>query len=616
MSPYPTRWAVERGLLVAVTLAMALGASAALELEAGRLLFVGAGFVSALLVGLAWYRGEVSAREVLVVAVLLRLVAFPLLPGLSDDGFRYLWDGLLQAEGLSPYAFRPSDPALSTFREGPLYEYLNSKGYYSVYPPAAQLVFLLGGVFGWPAGWYVLKAVFVGLEMAGVWALVRMAPARWALLYAWHPLVVVEVAGQAHTEAGMVGVLLLSVLAARRERPRSAIAALTVAGWFKLYPLALLPFLLRRVGWRHGWVAGAVSLVLCAPYAHVDVLAHVAESLDLYVRSFEFFAGPYYALKYLGYALIGEDVSKALGPALRAVFLVGLGVLFWADRGRRLSLPGVWLVALTMLWATATTVHPWYLLGVLALLPLMHRREGHWQAGWHVLALGAMGTYLFYSHGLVVYWTAVWAGWLGWLALLVYNPLLQQVLESRGRQKWKRLETHAPPCRRLLDLGAGEGYVGRAAQRATHAEVVLADVADFNRTPLPLVVYDGRRLPFEDDAFDVTLLVFVLHHATDPAVVLREARRVTRHRVLVLESVFEGTWDRWWLGVADRLANRLRGGNVMRDQEQHLQFRRASEWRRMFVKTGFRIAVEEQRGGWWHRQHLFVLTQDYPLLQC
>ena len=94
MSGRATRWWAERGLLVAASLALVLGAAA--ESPAGRVLFVVAGGGMSLLVGLAWYRDEVGMREALVVAALLRLIAFPLLPGLSDDGFRYLWDGLLQ----------------------------------------------------------------------------------------------------------------------------------------------------------------------------------------------------------------------------------------------------------------------------------------------------------------------------------------------------------------------------------------------------------------------------------------------------------------------------------------------------------------------------------------
>lgn len=615
-----TRWWVERVLLAAATLAMVLGAAAPAEDEAGRVLFVGASVLSILLVGLAWHQGDVTTSEALGVAVLLRLLAFPLLPGLSDDGFRYLWDGLVQTEGLNPYALRPSDPTLEALRDPGQYDHLNSADYYSVYPPSSQLVFWVGGWatgLGWTVGWYTIKVVFVAIELAGVWALSRMVPARLLVLYAWHPLAVIEVAGQAHTEAGMVGFLLLGLLAYQQQWPRTAVGLLTVAGWFKLYPLLLLPFLLRRVGWRYAWAGGAVSLALLAPYVHPSALTHGAESLDLYVRSFEFYAGPYLALKEVGAGLTGEDWSKSLGPALRTLFLIGVAARYFADQRRNWPFVHVCLFVFGLLWATATTVHPWYLLGVLALLPLvLTERPGRVQnlhaAAWIWLILIALGTYLFYSHGEAIYWTTVWIGWGGWAVGLLTAMLLRglpRLMRRRARRKWRWFAPHAGTPRRLLDLGAGEGYVGSVARDATGAEVMLADVVDFNRTDLPHIVYDGKRLPFADHAFDVTLLVFVLHHARDAAEVLREVRRVTTTRVLVIESVFERMWERRWLETADRLANRLRSGGRMRGQEDFLHVRRVADWREVFAAQGFRVVGEDRRGGWWHRQHLFVLER-------
>ncbi len=610
-------WWAERGALVAATVVMAMGAATTTDAETGRVLFVVAGLVCAGLVGLAWKRGAVSTGEVLAVAVLLRLIAFPLLPGLSDDGFRYVWDGLLQAKGINPYLQRPAD--LGEAFEATLYPLLNSADYYSVYPPASQLVFFLGGVaasWGWPVGWYGIKAAFVGMEFGGVWALSRMVSARALLLYAWHPLVVIEVAGQAHTEAGMVGGLLLAVWAWRRRRPIVSVAALTVAGWFKLYPLALLPFLLRRTGWRYAWVAVVTSALLLLPYASPSVPAHIAESLDLYVRSFEFNAGPYFALKQLGYVLTEADQSKVLGPALRVVFLLCLAGLFLADGRRRWPVAWVWLAAVGLLWATATTVHPWYLLGILALLPLTLGEHASTVARFHAaawlwLSVVAFGTYLFYTFGDIAYWPVVWIGWGGWAVLMGVaggSAALPAIMRRRARSKWRWLRPYVGTPDRLLDLGAGEGYVGECAARDTGAEVTLADVVDFNRSTLPLVMYDGRRLPFEDASFDVTLLVFVLHHAEDPDAVLREARRITRRRVLVVESVYETPWEHRWLEAADRIANRLRSGGRMRAQEEHLGFRPAAAWAEAAREAGFVVEHEVQRGNGLHRQHLIVLA--------
>jgi ubiquinone/menaquinone biosynthesis C-methylase UbiE len=97
------------------------------------------------------------------------------------------------------------------------------------------------------------------------------------------------------------------------------------------------------------------------------------------------------------------------------------------------------------------------------------------------------------------------------------------------------------PGDRVLDVGAGDCRLDLLLQRDPGCEVVPVDVADCNRTELPLTLFDGRRLPFADDSFDVVLLVFVLHHAEDPRAVLMEARRVSRRQVIVFEDV-NVTW--------------------------------------------------------------------------
>ena len=219
-----------------------------------------------------------------------------------------------------------------------------------------------------------------------------------------------------------------------------------------------------------------------------------------------------------------------------------------------------------------------------------------------------LGTYLFYTHGAAPYWTAVGLGWTGWAGLIASAAALAALpalMRKRARGKWAWLRPHAVTPGRVLDLGAGDGFVGEAVARSSDAEVVLADVLDFNRTDLPLVRTDGRRLPFGDRAFDTTLLTFVLHHAADPVAVLREARRVTRGRVLVLESIAETPWDRVWLPFADRLANRLRSGGRM--EEAHLHFGTPEAWRARFAAAGFGVAAEERRGQVLHKRHLFVL---------
>jgi ubiquinone/menaquinone biosynthesis C-methylase UbiE len=96
------------------------------------------------------------------------------------------------------------------------------------------------------------------------------------------------------------------------------------------------------------------------------------------------------------------------------------------------------------------------------------------------------------------------------------------------------------PHERVLEIGAGNGLVAEMLQTKTGAQFTLLDVVDYNRSQLPLHVYDGKMLPFEANAFDTTMLVFVLHHNPDPRPVLHEALRVSKQNVLIVENDVRG----------------------------------------------------------------------------
>ncbi len=550
--------------------------------------------------------GRLSLPVVLGAAVLARAFLIPLPPVLSDDAYRYLWDGLLQIEGVNPYLFVPSASGLSQFRDTWIFPLLNSADYYTVYPPVSQFVYAFGALFQQPeslSGFYAIKAVMLSADLGAVYLLSRLVPPRQLVWYAWHPLVWLEFAGQAHQEALMIFFLVVCYVLLQQERGRSAVGALTLAGWVKLYPFLLLPFLLRRTRWRYVWIVGAVTVLAWAPYAHPDIISNLLDSLELYVQLFEFNAGPYYGAKYVMYFWTGADWSKTLGPMFAVLF--GGAWLGYAlsDYRRQWRWPTVVVVVFGTYLALSTTVHPWYVTGVLAFIPLLQRKNYAWP--W--LGLWSIGTYLFYQGG--PYWTFIWIGWSGWAVLLAARQLpalLDAVIEQRAEVKWQRLAPYVPEnSGSLLDLGAGEGYVGRRAANHTGAEVVLADLIDMNRTGLPFVTFDGRELPVDDDRFDTTLLVYVLHHARDADHLLDEARRVTNERIVILESVYENAFDRWTLTVLDHMANSLR---FMRNRTgvKCVKLRTADQWIERLEEIGH-LAHVERLGRFPHKQVLLVV---------
>lgn len=374
-------------------------------------------------------RTTVSTRQLWMGAVLFRLAALPMLPSLSDDGYRYLWDGVVAAEaGVSPYAYRPDAPELQAWQSEPIYDRMNSPAYYSVYPPASQLVFRAAASvyepLGWAASWWLLKAILVVVELGGVVVLVRLVGATAAAVYAWSPLAVFEIAGQGHTEALVVGGLALVLLPGRSRLPLRSIGA-TVAGLAKLYPLALMPATWRREGARGVLASGLLVLGLGALVWTPDAFDHARQSLGLFFGTFDLYAGPYRLLKALAYPLAGAEAGRVASLILGGGFVAVAGWAIAVDDGTERGLRLVSSAVVVTVLITASTLHPWYALPVLLMLPLSQSQTWVlWVAAWSTT------TYIGYEWA-PAFDLATLIGW-GGGALLVLRPRWIQPASGHG----------------------------------------------------------------------------------------------------------------------------------------------------------------------------------------
>jgi len=592
--------------LMASVLALSLAAQDRTHLDLVMGL-VAAGSLCALTL---WWLDTQSTRAVLFYAVLVRLVLFHLPPSLSDDAYRYVWDGQVQSHGINPYRFAPQDPALAFLQEEPIFELLNSPAFYSVYPPVSQLIFHAGAQLTGSDGWaahYAIKLILILAELLAVFLLGRMVTARYLILYALNPLVLLETAGQAHTESMLILLLVLAVLFHRRGQGGLTSIALGAAGWVKLFPFFFLPLLWRRYKWGGVWPGLVGAGVLALPFAAPYVIANAGASLDLYARYFEFNAGLYYTVKEFMRLLTDEDWSKQLGPLLRNLFLAGLPLLYALDYKFKWTLPRAMLILTGSYLVLTTTVHPWYLLSVIFLAALIQRPAWHWL--W--LGFCSVGTYQLYAGG--PYWSFVVLGWGGWLALGLWRhgpSALQGILKVHAWLKFRHIRRYLPRHSRpvsVLDLGGAEGYVGQHVHRRLNAQVTLADIANMNRCNLPFEIVESDRLPWDSGRFDIVVLYFVLHHAERPEAVAREALRVCQGHVLIVESVVQSRASLRILLFLDRAANRLRAWRSMKAQERFLRFRMADEWAVLFEKLDGRLLAQERRGWGPLRSALYVV---------
>lgn len=225
----------------------------------------------ALAAGLVWRAPRRASRSTLAVVVvfaaLFRLSILFAPPLLSDDVYRYIWDGRVQAARINPYRYVPADDALKFLRDDRVYPNINRRDFApTIYPPLAQMIFFLAARVSESVVW--MKALMILFEAAGLYALSALLasfklPRERVLLAAWHPLMVWEIAGSGHLDALVVAFVAFALVAHRSGRESLTGALLASAVLVKLFPLVLFPAFYRRRSWR---LPLAFCFVLVAGY--------------------------------------------------------------------------------------------------------------------------------------------------------------------------------------------------------------------------------------------------------------------------------------------------------------------------------------------------------------
>ena len=248
-----------------------------------------------------------------VAALLMRLCGVLAGPLLSDDVFRYVWDGRVWAAGINPYIHAPASPMLAHLRDAIIWPHINHPDIPTIYPPLAQLVFLITAMMGW--GVTGLKAIFVGVELGCMglaatsfrrlgWSSRRIIAAL--LVVALNPLMVIETAWSGHLDVLACWPLALGFLWVERlHHARSARArafamgtAGVLLGWSigaKLLGVILLPLCATKARflWGIGIVITALGLTFVSALPLLKAGGEMTTGFRTYAASWRHNDGPF-----------------------------------------------------------------------------------------------------------------------------------------------------------------------------------------------------------------------------------------------------------------------------------------------------------------------------------
>ena len=369
-------------------------------------------------------------------ALLFRLTLLASTP-ISDDIYRYVWDGRVQLAGINPYLYAPEAPQVAHLRDA-LYAGINHKDVSTIYPPLAQFFFRL--VCTLQPSLVAMKSGLVLADLLLVLLLVRILRQRGqdprrVLLYAWNPLAVIEIAGSGHLDVLAVLLLFSALYWLEAGRRTAAVWAGAGALLAKFLPALALPLFWkplrgqRRLLW---WLPLLIGLGFL-PYAGAGM--QLFAGLQTYLLKWRF-NDAFFSLCYelLKDPALAQDEAALQQAKLVCAALLGL-VLLWACWRSADPYQGAFAILGAYVLLTPT-LHPWYLIWVLPFFALFP------SPAWLFLSASI---FLAYDVLSVYSRTGLWeeSPWVLWAEYLPFYLLLLCQFLYRSLKKRQRNFLHS-----------------------------------------------------------------------------------------------------------------------------------------------------------------------------
>lgn len=331
-----------------------------------------------------------------VVAFLSRAIFIFAIPNLSQDFYRFIWDGRMILEGLNPYLYTPESFMITNgpFPVNQAQELYTGMGelngsHFTNYPPLNQLCFVLASLVSSQhilGAVITLKLIIIAADFGTFFFGKRLLkhlniPVKQLFWYLLNPFIIIELTGNLHFEGLMIFFLVWSVylLHVNKWKWAGVVFALSVS--VKLIPLLFLPLLLfyfvsasksmkqaliKSIGFYS--IVGLTTLLLFAPFFSLEFINNYTQTIALWFNNFEFNASIYYLAREIGYWFTGYNQIAIIGKILPLfVVLFVIGLTFFRRKLTTEKLIVHMLFAFSIYLFLSTTVHPWYIATLLIL---------------------------------------------------------------------------------------------------------------------------------------------------------------------------------------------------------------------------------------------------------
>lgn len=330
-----------------------------------------------------------NLKFLLILGILFRLVFFLVEPNLSQDFYRFIWDGELIRHGLNPYLHTPNDligqNGLPISNANALFDGMGelSAKHFSNYPPVNQIIFAVSSLLsgGSVLGSIIVMRLFIIFADLGILYFSRKLlqnlnqSNHMAFWYFLNPLVIIELTGNLHFEGVMLFFLVWSLylISSKKEILAAPIYAASIL--VKLVPILFLPLFIKHFGFKKSAIfyvlVGLSCMAFLLPFYSPVFIGNYSETISLWFSNFEFNAGIYNVVKQIGTNFFDAkpwELVKSYGKLVAILIVVITLLMAFVRKNQNLStLITSMLMALSLYYFLSSTVHPWYIVFLLGL---------------------------------------------------------------------------------------------------------------------------------------------------------------------------------------------------------------------------------------------------------
>lgn len=336
------------------------------------------------------------------IGILFRLFFIGSIPNLSQDFYRFIWDGRLVFQGFNPYLFSPDNylngdlssrllsgalkvtNSIKVNQAQELYQGMGSLNgsHFSNYPPINQLFFAIAALFASKSilGSVVIMRIFIILADVGILYFGRkflkklnQNPNK-IFWYFLNPFIIIELTGNLHFEGVMLFFVIWSLYLLFQKKWLWSAVILGISVSVKLIPLLFLPlfyqWFISQDSFKKGFIklfmfhliiVGTAALTFL-PFYSTQFISNFSETIVLWFQNFEFNASVYYVIRWVGFKIVGWNIIEIAGKILPLIVIAFLVILtFFRNNNNFKALITAMLFGISFYYLLSTTVHPWYI---------------------------------------------------------------------------------------------------------------------------------------------------------------------------------------------------------------------------------------------------------------